>query len=98
MLFLSNFRGIFWSNTRRDLKKIKNNILEKFRKVYIKRTTCKNLNGRDIETFLCTNPPLPNSLVQTPTSRMNIFFVFLQQYQRKSVSFPHKIFFQNNLF
>ena len=52
-------------------------MLEKFRKVYIKRKTCKKLNGRDIETFLCTNPPLPNSLVQT-SRVLETLFTFLQ--------------------
>ncbi len=48
------------------LKILKITGLEKFRKVYIKQKTSKNLNERDKYTVLYTNPPTPNSLVQTP--------------------------------
>jgi len=64
--FQNNSRRSLAEWVRRDLENVKNNKVEKFRKVYIKKRTCKKLNGRGIETFLCTNPPLPNSLVQTP--------------------------------
>jgi hypothetical protein len=46
----------------------KNNKLEKFRKVYIKQKTCKKLNGRGIETFLCINPPTPKLARSDPHS------------------------------
>jgi hypothetical protein len=50
----------------KTLKILKITGLEKFRKVYIKQKTSKNLNERDKYTVLYTNPPTPNSLVQTP--------------------------------
>jgi hypothetical protein len=85
--------------------------LEKFRKVYIKRGTSKNLNERDKYTVLCINPPTPNSLVHPPPE-ITIYFScfwkidskgYLQEEESspkrgaKQNSFPKRTFHSNSL-
>ncbi|WP_148704647.1 hypothetical protein [Methanosarcina siciliae] len=50
--------------------------MEKFRKVYIKQRTSKNLNERDKYTVLCINPPTPNSLVHPSHETIICFSCF----------------------